>query len=146
MPVDPRETRHAAAAPSATPDLAEKGLVETSPLDPEARRRRRRFVRVVTLLAVLGGVGLSFIPRPMPEQPAVVEVRSGNAVVRTTAGVMSGSHLHGLPFGTATAEMTPTGDLERLSVHPMGIFGNFAVAVALALGLSVLFRRRRRRS
>lgn len=138
---DPRGTRRADAPTAAPSDYGEKFVVPVTPLTPEARRRRRRIVRILAGVTFVLGAGLSAIPTASPSVSSTEHMESG-VVTRTM--IMSGNHIHGFPFATVTAKARPGGGFDSISVHPTGFFGNFAVAVAAVLGLSMLFGRRRR--
>ena len=138
---DPRGTRRADAPTAAPGEFGEKRVVPVTPLTPEAQRRRRRLVRILAGVTFVLGAALSAIPTASPSVTSTEHIESG---VLTRTMIMSGNHIHGFPFATVTARARPGGGFESISVHPMGFFGNFAVAVGAILGLSMLFGRRRR--
>jgi hypothetical protein len=98
---------------------------------------------VFGLLSLVTGLGLSAIPHlGTGHATTIIDTRPGAAaqVVR----VVAREHAFGLPFNTASAEMGPGSEMKSLSLHPEGLLGNLAIAVAAYAVLLFLIARRRR--
>lgn len=113
-----------------------------APLPEPALARRRRLVRSMAALTFVGGLGLSVIPGPKTGVEHRV-TSSNERGVKTQVHEFSFGRKYGLPFRTAQAHMAPSSEVERVSVHPGGVLGNLAFALACAIGLSMLLNRRR---
>ena len=114
-------------------------------ISPATLASRQRFVRVFFLGMILGGLGLSAIPRPTYGTNVVkTEISDG---VTTQIHEFTYQRNFGIPFPTVATQLQDTGGgIEKLSIDGngfLGIVGNMLVAGALVLGLSVLIRRRR---
>jgi hypothetical protein len=114
-----------------------------APLQEAALARRRRLVRYMAALTFIGGLGLSAIPGAKTG----VEHRitsSNDRGARTQVHEFSFGRGYGFPFRTAQSQIAPSGEVERVSLHPEGVLGNLAFALAGAISLSILLNRRRR--
>ena len=114
-------------------------------LPPAALARRRRVVRLVGLVTVVIGLGLSAIPGPKTgKQTDITETENG---VTTVTHKFSYHQAYGMPFAVARAEFDEAGEIRKFGADGqeiLGLFGNLAVALAIAiLGAVALGRRRR---
>jgi hypothetical protein len=112
-----------------------------APLPAATLARRRRLVRWSAFLVLLGGIGLSAIPRPKASS-RVINTETHNGVT-TTTHTFTYSQPYGLPFMAARAELHDQGGIRRFEIPGMGILGNFAVSFVLVFGLSAFLGRRK---
>ena len=117
---------------------------ELAPLPPQALARRRRIVRLVGLMTVVGGLGLSAIPGPKRSSHAqITETENG----RTTVIHRFTYHRpYGAPFVVAKAEFDEEGSIDKFGIdgeNLPGILGNMVVAFGIAMVAAFFLGRRR---
>jgi hypothetical protein len=114
-----------------------------APIPAKTISRRRRALRFCMFLTLVGGIGLNIAPGPKGSSDTVSSVTVNG--VKTPIHKFSFSRPYGIPFVVARTEIDDAGNIKNLRVNAStGIFGNFAVAFAVSLGLLALIGRRRR--
>ncbi|MEO5567764.1 MAG: hypothetical protein ABIR92_04700 [Gemmatimonadaceae bacterium] len=108
------------------------------PIAPAVQAKRRRFVRVVGSVALFGGAGLSAIPSNTTTWHESISTRETVQVHEMTF-----QREIGVPFRTVTVTTGPGRSIQRVGVHPTGLFGNVMAAALAMIAISLLRHRRR---
>lgn len=107
-------------------DIPSPNAEVLAPLPVEVQRKRRRLVRILAAATLLGGIALSLIPLPHSM------LRDGDT-----------GHSHGFPFRAMTFK-SQDGENLSASAEVSSILANIGVAAGIAVGISLLRRRRPR--
>lgn len=107
------------------------------PIAPAVQAQRRRFVRVLGLVAVVGGAGLSAIPSNTTTWHESITSKETVQVHEMTF-----KREIGVPFRTITLTTGPGRSIQRVSVHSSGLVGNVLTAALAMIAISLLRRRR----
>lgn len=115
-----------------------------APIPPAALAWRRRAIRLCWLMTFVGGLGLSAIPGPKGSSDTITYSEEGGRQVQIHQFFYS--RHYGVPFHVARVDLDDAGNMKNFTVKgDSGVFGNFAVAFLLSVGLLTLWGRRRRR-
>ena len=108
-----------------------------APIPPAVRAKRRRFVRLLSFVAVFGGGALSAIPSSTTTWHESITIKGTERVHK-----MSFRREAGLPFRTVTLTLGPGRSIQRVSLHSSGVIGNVLTAALAMIAISFLRRRR----
>jgi hypothetical protein len=114
-----------------------------SPIPPAALAWRRRAIRLSWLMTFVGGLGLSALPGPKGSSDTVTYSEDGGRKVAIHKFTYIRNY--GVPFHVARVDLDDAGNMKNFTIKgDSGLFGNFAVAFAISVGLLMLWGRRRR--
>ena len=113
------------------------------PIPPAALAWRRRAIRLCWLMTFVGGLGLSALPGPKGSSDTITYADDGGRQV----AIHKFNYIrnYGVPFHVARTDLDDAGNITNFTIKgDSGLFGNFAVAFAISVGLLMLWGRRRR--
>jgi hypothetical protein len=114
-----------------------------APIPATALAWRRRAIRLCWVMTFIGGLGLSAIPGPKGASDTITYSDEGGRKVQVHKFFYS--RHYGVPFHVARADLDDAGKIDDFTIKgDSNVFGNFAVAFVISVGL-LFWRGRRRR-
>ena len=114
-----------------------------APISPESLAWRRRAIRLSWVMTIVGGLALSAIPGPKGASDTISISEENGRKVQIHKFFYS--RHYGVPFHVARTDLDDAGNVNNFTIKgDSGLFGNFAVAFVLSIGLLALWGRRRR--